>query len=308
MDKFAAMTTFVRVVEAGTLTKAADSMGVGAPAVTRLINQLEAALQVKLLVRTTRRVTVTPAGAEYYERARRVLSDVDHLESMLLQSKTKPRGRVRVDAPALLTHAVLIPALPDFHARFPDIQLDLGVSDRSVDALQEGVDCVVRGGQPTHPEMASRRIGEAAVLAVAAPDYLARHGVPKHPRDLEAGHRVVSYFPSRQRRPLPFDFTRGDERIEVQGSYSVCFDDTHACLIATLNGLGVTLAFRFLAEPHLRTGALRPLLLDWTSDPVPLYAAYPRNRHLSQRVRVFIDWIVELMQREGLNGAGGSAP
>ena len=146
MDKFSAMQAYVRVVEAGTFTKAADSMGLPKPTVTRLIQTLEAHLQTKLLNRTTRRVTVTADGAAYYERALRILSEMDELESSMSRAKTNPRGRLRIDVAASVGELLLIPALPDFHARYPEIQIDLGVSDRPVDLIGENVDCVLRGG------------------------------------------------------------------------------------------------------------------------------------------------------------------
>ena len=149
MDKFSAMQAFARVVEAGTFTTAADSMGLPKPTVTRLIQDLEKELDTKLLNRTTRKVTVTVDGAAYYEQASRLLGEVQELESSMSRAKASPRGKLRVDIPSSLGLSVIIPALPDFYARYPDIKLELGVSDRPIDILTENIDCVVRAGEIT---------------------------------------------------------------------------------------------------------------------------------------------------------------
>jgi DNA-binding transcriptional LysR family regulator len=197
MDKFSAMQAFVRVVEAGTFTKAADSMGMPKPTVTRLIQTLEQSLDTKLLNRTTRKVTVTADGAAYYERAGRLLGEMEELESSMSRAKASPRGRLKVDIPSSLGMAVVIPALPDFYARYPDIQLELGVSDRPIDILAENVDCVIRGGEITDQSLVARRIGEFYLMSCASPAYLKRHGVPQHPQELAHGHRLIRYFSPR---------------------------------------------------------------------------------------------------------------
>ena len=152
---------------------------------TRLIQTLEAHLQTQLLNRTTRRVTVTADGAAYYERALRVLAEIDELESSMSRAKANPRGRLRIDVPAALGQLLLMPALPDFLARYPDITIDMGVSDRPVDLIGENIDCVVRGGEITDQSLIARRIGEFHTVLAAAPSYLRRHGVPRQPGDLE---------------------------------------------------------------------------------------------------------------------------
>ena len=167
MDKFTAMQAYVRVVEAGTFSKAADLLAVPKPTVTRLIQSLESQLQTKLLNRTTRRVTVTPDGAAYYDRALRLLAELDELESSMSHAKVNPRGRLRIDVAASVGRLLLIPALPDFYARYPDIQIDLGVSDRPVDLIGENVDCVLRGGEITDQSLVARRVGEFHTILCA---------------------------------------------------------------------------------------------------------------------------------------------
>lgn len=301
MDKLAAMQAFVRVVEAGTFTKAADSLELPKPTVTRLIQTLEAHLQTKLLNRTTRRVTVTPDGAAYYDRALRVLSEIDELESSMSHAKSSPRGRLRVDVGSSVGRLVVIPALPDFHARYPGIQIDLGVSDRPVDLITENVDCVIRGGTLTDQSLVARRIASFHFMAAASPDYLRRHGVPTHPHDLEDGtHTVVGFFSPRTGRPMPMDFNKDGERIEVQGRHIVAVNDSDAYVAAAIAGLGVLSAPTFLLQAAIGRGALEPVLADWASDPIPIHVVYAPNRHLSAKLRVFVDWVAELFACDDL--------
>jgi DNA-binding transcriptional LysR family regulator len=300
MDKLSAMQAFVRVVEAGTFTKAADLLDAPKPTVTRLVQSLEKQLDTKLLHRTTRRVTVTPDGAAYYDRAVRLLGELDDLESSMSRAKAAPRGRLRVDLPASAAMSLIIPALPDFHARYPDIQLDLGVSDKPVDLVSENVDCAVRGGTLTDPSLVARRIGEVQVVTCATPDYLKRHGVPKHPADLEKGHTMVRFASPKTGRFFPVVLTRGSDEVAVNPQHAMSANDANACLALALAGLGVTRVMGFLARPHIASGLLVPVLPEWTSVPAPVYVVYPPNRHLSLKVRVFVDWVAELFAKHRL--------
>src|SRR6188508_3328723 len=176
MDQIQGMRIFVRVVEAGTFTRAADSLALPKGTVTKQIQALESRLRVKLLNRTTRRVTVTPDGAAYYERTARLLNDLDDIEASMANAQANPSGRLRVDVGSSVARLIIIPALPDFYRRFPDIQLDLGVSDRPVDLVTDNVDCVIRGGELTEQSLVARRIANMPLVAVATPAYLAEHG------------------------------------------------------------------------------------------------------------------------------------
>lgn len=298
MDRFAAMQAYVRVVEAGTFTKAADLLNLPKPTVTRLIQTLEAHLQTKLLNRTTRRVTVTADGAAYYDRALRILGEMDELESSMSHAKANPRGRLRIDVAASVGQLLLIPALPDFHVRYPDIQIDLGVSDRPVDLIGENVDCVLRGGEIHDQSLVARRIGEFHLVLAATPAYLKRHGTPRHPREIDEGdHKVVNYFSHRTGQPFPFTFTRGAEAIEFTGRHVVSVNDSSAMLAAGLAGLGIVRTTTYQARPYFDTGLLVPLLLDWCADTIPIHVVYAPNRHLSTKLRVFVDWVAELFAR-----------
>lgn len=296
MDRFDAMQAFARVVEAGSFTRAADTLNMSKTTVTQLVQQLEARLRVKLLNRTTRKLSVTADGAAYYERVVRLLADMDDAETSLSSASALPRGHLRVDVPSPLARMILVPALPAFFARYPDIQLDMGVSDRMVDVIGDNVDCVVRGGELADRSLMARRVGDLRLGVYAAPRYLELAGTPLHPRELEdTHHRIVGFLWSRSGKTFPYAMRLGEERIEVQGRYVLSLDDGNAYLAAGLAGLGILWLPDYMARPHLARGGLVPLFDGWQLDPMPLYVAFPPNRHVSAKLRVFIDWVAELM-------------
>ena len=309
MDRFDAMHAFARVVETRSFTKAAETLHMSKTTVTQLVQQLEARLRVQLLNRTTRKVNVTADGAAYYERVVRLLADMDDAETSLSSASASPRGRLRVDVPSPLARMILIPALPAFHARYPEIQLDMGVSDRMVDLIGENVDCVVRGGVLTDPSLTARHVSDLALGVYATPGYLASAGTPAHPQALDddSGHRIVGYVWSRTGKTFPYAMHRGDERVGVQGRYSFSFDDGNAYLEAGLAGLGILWLPTYMAQPYLARGELVPLFEDWRLDPMPMFVAFPPNRRVSAKLRVFIDWVVELMARHAPIAAGPHA-
>lgn len=296
MDRFDAIQAFVRVVEAGSFTKAAQTLHMSKTTVTQLVQQLEARLRVKLLNRTTRKVNVTADGAAFYERAVRLLIDMDDAETSLPSATTSPRGRLRVDVPSPLARMLLIPAFPAFHARYPEIQVEMGVSDRLVDLIGDNVDCVIRGGALTEPYLVARHVGDLRLGVYAAPDYLRRVGTPLHPADLEeAQHRIVGFLSSRTGKMLSHTLRRGDERIQVQGHHVLAVDDGNAYLAAGVAGMGALWLPDYMAKPHLERGELVALFEDWELDSMPMYLAFPPNRHVSVKLRVFINWVVDLM-------------
>lgn len=300
MDQLSAMRAFVRVVEVGTFTRAAQLLDLPKPTVTKLIQQLEAHLRVQLLNRTTRRVTVTMDGAAYYERALRVLGEIDELDQSMTSSQARPSGRLRVDVSASLATDIILPALPRFHARYPEIQVDMGLSDRPADLIGENLDLAVRAGAIDDQSLIARRIGEMVLITCATPGYLAQYGTPQHPRDLENGHLAVGYRRAGTSRTLPFTFASAKETIEIQGNYIVSLNEGTGYLAAGLAGLGVMQLPIFMAQAHVEAGRLVPILSDWCTKPKPLHIVYPPNRHLSNKVRVFVDWLAELFARDEL--------
>jgi LysR family transcriptional regulator, regulator for bpeEF and oprC len=298
MDQIQSMRVFARVVEAGNFTKAALSLDLPKGTVTKLVQHLEGRLKVKLLNRTTRRVTVTPDGAAYYERTSRVLNDLDDIEASMMNAQANPSGRLRVDVGASVARVIVIPALPSFYARYPDIQLDLGVGDRPVDLISDNVDCVIRGGELVEQSLVARRVANLEMITVASPDYLKRHGVPQHPNDIEEKHTTVAFFSARTGRMYPEVFEKDGETIELVGTYKVSVNDSNAHTEALLAGLGVSQAARFSVAPYLASGQLVQVLPDWSRSPIPVHVVYPPNRHLSAKVRAFVDWAAELFAKQ----------
>ena len=298
MDRFDAMRAFARVVEAGSFTKAAQTLHMSKTTVTHLIQQLESRLRVRLLHRTTRKLGVTPDGAVYYERVIRLLADMEDAENSLSSAAMTPRGRLRVDVPSPLARLILVPALPAFHARYPDIQIDMGVSDRVVDLIGDNVDCVLRGGQITDQSLIARHVGDLQIGVYVAPSYVERLGAPAHPRELQnTDHCIVGFLSSRTSKIDPLVLCSENERIEITGNYVLAVDDGNAYLEAGLVGLGVIALPNYMAAAHQAVGALIPLFTQWRISPMPLYLAFPPNRHVNAKLRVFIDWIVELMEQ-----------
>lgn len=298
MDQIQAMRIFVRVVEAGTFTRAADSLSLPKATVTKHVQALEERLRVKLLNRTTRRVTVTPDGAAYYDRTVRLLTDLDDIEASMTNARANPRGRLRIDVGTSVAQLLIIPHLAEFHARYPDIQVDLGVSDRTVDLIGDNVDCVIRGGELSDQSLVARRIGNLEFITVAAPAYLERKGTPTHPLEIEEKHASVIYFSPQSGRHYPLEFRRGDESIDVTGPYQLSVNESNAYVTSIVTGLGIGQITSWQAQRHFDNGTLVRLLPEWTQPLLPVYVVYPPNRHLSAKVRAFVDWAAELFQRE----------
>jgi len=293
MNKLQAMEVFIQVVDTGGFTRAAENLKLPKATVSTLIASLETALSVKLLHRTTRRVSVTADGAAYYERCLRILSDVRDAEESLSRTRLSPSGRLRVDVPTGLAADVLIPSMPDFFQRYPDIQMEMGCSDGIVDLIEEGVDCAVRGGHLVDSSLIARRVGLLNFVTCAAPGYLAQHGTPASPHELMQ-HRCVNYFSSRNGKILDWDFTRDGERVQIALPGLIAVNDTNAYIAAGLAGLGILQMPNFMLEPMIGAGRFVTILNDWTSDPMPVHVVYPQNRHLSAKVRVFVEWVAEL--------------
>lgn len=293
MNKLQAMEVFVQVVDAGGFTRAAENMQLPKATVSTLVQALEQALAVKLLHRTTRQVSVTSDGAAYYERCLRILSDVREAEESLSNNRASPSGRLRVDVSTGLACDIIIPALPGFFERYPDIRIDLGCSDRPVDLIEEGVDCAIRGGNLPDSALIARRIGVLQFATVASPAYFAKHGKPQHPNEL-VNHRCINYFSSKTGKTFDWDFMRGDETIFIPLPSCLAVNDSTAYHAAAVQGLGMIQMASYAIEPLLEAGALELALEDWTSTPLPINVVYPQNRHLSAKVRVFVEWMADL--------------
>jgi len=291
MDKLQAMQVFTRVVDCNSFSGAADALHMTRSSVTTIIQNLEAYLKVRLLNRTTRRISLTPDGAAYYERCARILAAVEDSETSL-STAALPRGKLKVDMPGSISRLIVVPSLDDFHARYPDIDLMLGVSDKPVDLVQEGVDCAIRMGNLPDSTLVARRIGTSEFVTAASPDYLSRFGEPKSLPQLDA-HVAVNYFSRRNGRIMEMNFIVDGEPIEVRMRSKLAANDGDAYLQCGLQGLGLIQVPHFFAARHLQTGCLVEVLGQWRRAPLPVWAVYPHNRHLSPQVRAFVEWVSE---------------
>lgn len=298
MDRLRTIEVFARVLELGSFSRAAAALRLPPATVTEAVQALEARLGARLLHRTTRRVTPTADGVAYHAEVTRLLRDLEDLEAALTRRARVVEGRVRVDVAAAAGRHLLAPALPGLLARHPGLVVELGSSDRPVDLVGEGVDCVIRGGEVHDESLVARRLGVLPVITCAAPAYLARRGTPTHPDEL-GGHDFVNFFSPKSGRVFEVDFAReGVERAFVP-SHQVAANDTDTWVALAAAGLGLlqTPASRGVRERVCR-GELVRVLPDWTSGALPLYVLYPQKRHLAERVRAFVDWAVELFSGE----------
>jgi LysR family transcriptional regulator for bpeEF and oprC len=294
MDKLRAMTLFVRIVETGRITHAAESLAIPKATATTLIQQLESWLGVKLLNRTTRKVSVTPDGAAYYERAAAILADIRSAEDALQHHSTAPRGRVRVDAPTLIARSVIVPALPRFFVRYPEVELALACNERHFDLVAEAIDCALWIGEVADIRLVSRRVGFVYLATCAAPAYIAAHGKPLHPREL-AQHRCINHFSPRTGETIEWVFSKGSERMEAVFAGHLALEDENSYVSAAEAGLGIAQIPAFVLKEAMERGTLDLVLADWLPEPSPLHVVYPENRHLSRKVRVFVDWLAALI-------------
>jgi LysR family transcriptional regulator, regulator for bpeEF and oprC len=293
MDRFDTMLAFTRVVELESFTKAAMSLNLPKTTVSAQVLALEKRLRVKLLHRTTRRISVTTDGAAYYERAIRLLNELEETEAALHQATSNPKGRLRVDVPTPLGRLVIIPALQDFLKRYPEIQLEIGCDDRPIDLLEEGVDCVIRVGHPLDSTLVARRVGTMQFLLVASPEYLETYGRPTHHDDLQR-HQAVHFFSSKTGKVRNFVLEHAGEEQEVPTNRKLAINNGDAIVAAALAGIGICQVPTFMVQGYLNEGKLERVLGDYPTGSLPLNALYPQNRHLSTKVRTFIEWVAEL--------------
>ena len=298
-DRLDAMRAFCRIVELGSFTRAAEALATAKTTLSGQIQALENQLGVKLLHRTTRRVTATTDGAAYYERARTVLEDIDELEASVSQTRTVARGKVKVDMPSPVGRFLLIPALPGFVDQYPDIQLDLGCSERVVDLVQEGIDCAIRGGVVTDPDLVCRPIGRMRFVLCASPLYLSEHAPVISPQDLAQLRFLAFVFPASGRQN-PVHLSCGDESVLIEQAPAMRFNSGGAYMAAAEAGLGFVAVPLCEALALLADGRLVQLLPEWRLASMPMSLVYPYSRRLSARVRAFTEWATATMAQDPL--------
>ncbi|MFM0517288.1 LysR family transcriptional regulator [Caballeronia jiangsuensis] len=296
MDRFLAMKVFARVVEAGSFSKAADALRLPPASVSRTLQALEAHLGARLINRTTRSISITEDGEAYYERCVRVLGEVDDMEASLSHSKLSPKGNVKVSLPTVMAKNTIIPALPEFFAAYPDIGVELLLTDRQVDLVEEAVDCVVRVGAVGDVGLVAKRVGAYTQITCASPGYIEKHGEPVSLDDLEE-HLAVGYVLNNSGRVRNWEFVVDGETRVVAMKHKIAVNDGDSYIAAGVTGLGLIQSSSYTLDPLIRSGALREVLKEYPSYPRVVSVLYASNRHQPRRVRVFIDWVAELYGR-----------
>ena len=297
MDRLETMRLFTRIVEAGSFSRAAEQQSLSRASASLLIKQLEQQLGTRLLLRTTRQVRPTVDGQAYYLRCRSLLNELDDLECAFKQAARLPQGRLKINLSGSLCRMILIPALPEFCARFPEISLEIGVQDKQIDLVSEGVDCVLRIGELRDSALVARPLGKLQQLTCASAGYLAKFGTPCHPEKL-AGHRNVDYISASSGKSIPLEFVIEQKTRSVQLPATLAVNNGDAYVAACEADFGLIQVPYYHVRKQLAAGSLVEVLADYRPPALPLNALYPQNRHLSPRLRVFIDWLVQVFERQ----------
>lgn len=291
MDRLAGLTAFVRTADLGSFVAAGRVLGISPSAVGKAVTRLEQDLGVRLFQRSTRSIRLTEEGRAFHERCRRILDDLDDAEATLAGTMQAPRGRLRLSTPIVSYH-LLLPVLPEFARRYPDIELDLDFNDRIVDLIDEGVDVAIRSGDLPDSRLRARTLRPFQMLLCAAPDYLARHGVPKTPRQLDEHCSIRFRYPnSGKLQPWPLTLPEGEP--DLRPRTAMTCNNMEAVRGAVLAGLGIGCMPDFLVSAPLKAGALRLVLPEWIDGPGQFHLIWPSNRHLSPKVRVLVDYLSE---------------
>jgi LysR family transcriptional regulator, regulator for bpeEF and oprC len=296
MDRFRAMQVFLRVVDTGSFTRAAETLDMPRATVTTAVQSLETRLGVRLLQRTTRRVSVTPDGEAFAARCRIVLEELEQTEAMF-SPRQVPAGRLRISLPSRPARLLIVPALRQFCARYPQVELEISISDRPVDLIQEGMDCALRVGSLPDSSLVARRIGSMVEISCASPDYLERLGTPRTPEEL-ATHQAVNYHAARTGRVLPWEYVLNGQSHEITLPGTLTVDNAEAYFAAALAGFGLVQVPLYTAAPHLENGELLEVLPEYRPLPSTISVVYPHSRHLSPRVRVFADWLADTLVKQ----------
>ncbi|PWK35106.1 LysR family transcriptional regulator [Cupriavidus plantarum] len=296
MGRLEAIRIFAKVAETQSFSKTADLMDLPRGSVSRTIQTLEEQLEVRLLSRSTRQVSLTDAGKLYYERCQQILTDLAEVEAELTHARTVSRGTVRIDTSGSIARSLVVPALDAFYAQYPDIDVRIGIADRNIDLIQEGVDFVLRAGPLEASSLVARRIGNARIVTCASPAYLERHGVPRTFADLDR-HVAVNYASPRTGRILPFAFIEGDRTVNITMKGRLAVNEGSAYIESGLRGLGIIQPTRFYVAELIREGKLVEILQDAQTLSTPLSIVYTNRNHIHSAVRVFMDWLAETLRR-----------
>ena len=292
MDRLDAMRLFVRVVERGSFSAVAREAGVGQSAVSKQIAALEAHLGAQLMRRTSRSMTLTDAGHIFYESALRLVDEFEAAESLVGRGQSAPSGLIRVTVAPVFGRLYIVPRLPEFFARYPDISVELTASGRNVNLIEEGVDLAIRNGELADSNMIVRRIAMAPFATVGTPAYLAIRGEPRTPTDLDA-HACLIFAPLHE--PLPWEFRDGSRSVLHHPRANFRTADAEQIRAAVLADLGLAHGPVWAFAPEIASGALRVVLAGYAPGPLAISAVHPAGRRLPTKVRVFIDFLVEIL-------------
>jgi DNA-binding transcriptional LysR family regulator len=295
MDRIDRFRIFARVVECASFTRAADRLGLPRSSVSAAVRELEGRLGARLLHRTTRKVAPTPEGTALYERCLRLIADVEETESLFRGTAVRPSGRLRVDVPGRIGRLIIAPALPQFLDRYPEIDLDLGVTDRAVNLVEDSADCVLRVGVLADSGLIARPIGTLALINVASPAYLDRYGLPVTPADL-VNHLAVNYASPSSGRIEEWEWSENGQirRLRMRGRVSV--NSAEAYIECCLAGLGLIQVPAYDVKSHVASGALISVLPGYEALPMPMTLLYSHRQHLSRRLQVFADWLDRVLR------------
>lgn len=296
MDRIDLFRIFTRVVECSSFTRAADTLRLPRSSVSAAVQELEGRVGARLLHRTTRKVSPTLDGAAFYERCLRLITEVEETES-LFRRATTPSGKLRIDVPGRIGRLILAPALPTFLDLYPEIDIELGVTDRTVDLIEDRIDCALRVGVLEISGLIARPLGELPLINVASPGYLARHGTPRTPDDL-AGHWPVNYASPSSGRVEDWEWMENGEARAVRLRGRVTVNSAEAYIACCLAGLGLIQIPAYDVKAHIEAGELVEVMPDHRAPPMPLTLLYPHRQHLSRRLQVFTDWLSELLARD----------
>ncbi|MGY6248612.1 LysR family transcriptional regulator [Bosea thiooxidans] len=295
MDRIDLFRIYARVVECESFTQAAKALGLPRSSVSAAVATLEQRIGARLLHRTTRRVSATQDGLAFYEQCSRLVADVEETEALFRHSAASPAGRLRIDVPGRIGRLIIAPTLPDFLARYPEIDIDLSVTDRAANLIEDGIDCVLRVGPLSDSGLIARSVGELPLINVASPGYLAVYGTPEHPADLD-GHKAVNYASPTTGRVEPWEWLEDGTLHTRPMPGRVTANSAEAYIACCLAGLGLIQIPAYDVAEHLTTGELVEVMPRHRAAPMPMTLLYPHRRHLSRRLQVFADWLVALLR------------
>lgn len=295
MDRIDLFATFARVVECASFTRAAATLGQPRSSVSAAIRLLEDRLGTRLLHRTTRHVAPTQDGLAFYERCLRLIAEVEEAEALFRSAVDGPSGKLRIDVPGRIGRLIIAPALPDFLARYPDIAIELGVTDRAVNLIEDSVDCVLRVGPLRDSSLIARNLGELRLINVASPAYLVRLGVPESPDDLSR-HEAVHYASPSTGAVEDWQWLNGGHLHSLALSGRVTVNSAEAYIACCLAGLGLIQIPAYDVAAEIANGALVEVMPEHRAEPLPVALLYPHRQHLSRRLRVFIEWLEPLLR------------